>query len=90
MYGTNPENDTIALLPLLTDYLFTCPSRRFLSLSNYSQSGRWLYLFNHTLSFNGWGPYAYCQDYVCHGAELPFVYVRIHSFVRSFGLLLRN
>lgn len=79
MYGTNSENDTIPLETLMTDYLFTCPSRRFLALSNYTHAGQWLYFFNHTLSFPGWGPYWYCQDYCCHGAELPFVFVRLES-----------
>ncbi len=33
------------------------------------------YLFNHSLSFDGWGPdYAFCDGHVCHGAELPFIF----------------
>ena len=62
------------MLQLMTDYLFTCPSRRFLALNNHTQAGQWQYFFNHSLSFPGWGPYYYCQDYACHGAELPFIF----------------
>lgn len=34
------------------------------------------YRFDHALSFNGaWGPnYTFCDGYVCHASELPFVF----------------
>lgn len=62
------------MIQLMTDYLFTCPSRHLLALNNRTQASQYLYFFNHSLSFPGWGPYAYCQDYPCHGAELAFVF----------------
>jgi hypothetical protein len=34
-----------------------------------------MYRFNHSWSFNGWGPrYPFCEGHVCHGSELPFVF----------------
>lgn len=55
LYPPNSENDTISMLQLMTDYLFTCPSRRFLALNNNTQASQYLYFFNHSLSFPGWG-----------------------------------
>src|SRR5690242_7095071 len=58
----------------MTDYLFTCPSRHFLALNTNTRASQYLYFFNHSLSFPGWGPYYYCAGYPCHGAELAFVF----------------
>jgi carboxylesterase type B len=34
-----------------------------------------LYQFNHSLSFDGWGPdLQCCVSHVCHAAELPYVF----------------
>lgn len=69
---------------LLTDYAMVCSSRHIANLAssyfNISDSV-YYYQFNHPLSFDGWGPnYTFCIDKVCHGAELPFVFVRSSKY----------
>jgi len=76
-YPCDESDCRMTLSILLTHYLFTCPSRNVgFSIGNYSSSaGIYFYNFNHSLSFNAWGPnFTFCQDYACHGAELPFVF----------------
>ena len=64
---------------LLTHYSFVCPTRNVANAIAAAPNAPpiYYYHFNHSLSFDGWGPkFAYCRNLVCHGAELPFVFVR--------------
>lgn len=74
----NSSHDYRPLLSeLLTDYLFSCPTRYFAKLWNQNiQTQVYLYHYDHVLSFSQtWGPrYWYCVDQCCHGSELPFVF----------------
>eukprot|EP00211_Chloroparvula_japonica_P001091 CAMPEP_0119122462 /NCGR_PEP_ID=MMETSP1310-20130426/2708_1 /TAXON_ID=464262 /ORGANISM="Genus nov. species nov., Strain RCC2339" /LENGTH=572 /DNA_ID=CAMNT_0007112119 /DNA_START=81 /DNA_END=1799 /DNA_ORIENTATION=+ len=71
---TRPE-----LNDMLTDYLFLCPTRDVGRSFNTQRPELefYKYRYNHVLSFyDAWGPdYEFCWfDYVCHAAELPFVF----------------
>lgn len=69
------EDCRLTLSILITDYLFTCPSRNMAYQAASYGAPVYFYNFNHVLSFDPWGPdYAYCVNYTCHGAELPFVF----------------
>jgi carboxylesterase type B len=63
---------------LVTDYLFTCVTRNVASQiqqHDKSSGNVYLYRFNHSLSFDAWGPkYPYCKGHSCHGAELPILF----------------
>ncbi|XP_078495956.1 crystal protein-like [Ciona intestinalis] len=64
----NPMDD------LVTDYLFTCPSRRVMN-ADASSNDVWWYMFNQTWSFpEFWENYTKCYDLVCHSAELPYLF----------------
>jgi len=63
-----------------TDGLFKCPTRN-ISAAHWSngnlQANIFMYHFNHISSFNvkAWGAnYTECDDVVCHGSELPYVF----------------
>lgn len=57
--------------------LFPLSFRKVLtSISKSNEHDVWAYYFDHPLSFDAWGPnYTFCLGHVCHGAELPFVFV---------------
>jgi acetylcholinesterase/cholinesterase len=67
------------LAVLGTDYVFDCPTRYALEniQQHLSSSGfnAYLYNFNQSLSYDGWGPnYTFCIGKVCHGIELPYLF----------------
>jgi len=66
-----------ALAYIGTDYVFTA-STRFAAEGLFKHNGNepvYLYQFNHSLSFDGWGPnYTYCEGHACHGVDLPYVF----------------
>lgn len=78
MYPDNHAPDTRDVLSVLgTDYIFHCPTRWFVrTIANQQpEIPVYQYGFNHSWSFNGWGPlFPDCVGHVCHGAELPFVF----------------
>ncbi|KAL5022719.1 hypothetical protein ScPMuIL_001874 [Solemya velum] len=59
-----------------TEFVFSCPSRNATrNMIKHSDRNVWMYLFNHALSFPGWGPnLTFCEGHVCHGAEIPYVF----------------
>ncbi|XP_070541617.1 cAMP-regulated D2 protein-like [Ptychodera flava] len=58
-----------------TAYIFLCPNRKVERGIARVQDNVWVYLFDHVLSFDAWGPqFAFCRNHSCHGAELPFVF----------------
>lgn len=62
-----------------TDYVFDCPTRYAVegAINTLASSGNGIYLynFNHSFSFDGWGPnYTFCVGHVCHGSELPYLF----------------
>lgn len=67
------------LAVLGTDYVFDCPTRYAAEgASNAleaSGNSIYLYNFNQSLSYDGWGPnYTFCIGHVCHGVELPYLF----------------
>lgn len=70
-------NDNRDILSVLgDDYMFHCPS--FNASTHFylrSKEPVYYYLYNHSLSFDGWGPrYPFCVNRTCHGAELPLLF----------------
>jgi len=56
-----------------TDYIFTCPTRYVAKLTQKQNIPVFLYMFNHSLSWPGWGDeFAFCEGKACHAVELPF------------------
>ncbi|XP_002741968.1 cAMP-regulated D2 protein-like [Saccoglossus kowalevskii] len=55
-------------------YMFVCPEQvSARGISKYSDT--WLYVFDHAISFDAWGPnYHCCVNHPCHGSELPFIF----------------
>lgn len=63
-----------------TQYTFSCSTRHAVwGLTNLTRAGEvknplWLYVFNHSMSFD-WGKgFEFCNGHSCHGVELPFVF----------------
>ena len=52
-----------------TDYTFTCPTRyavKALIQQDEKNNPVWLYNFNHSLSFDGWGKeFSFCDGHSC-------------------------
>jgi carboxylesterase type B len=67
-----------ALARLGTDLIFSCTARNVSdSFVTQSNSPVYTYLFNHSMTYDAWGPeFSFCIGHVCHGAELPFSFVR--------------
>lgn len=69
--GTGHGDNIPLLSQLLTDLLFTCANRYAVGQIPNSQKA-YAYQFNAVSGFD-W-PLTGCSDYVCHGAELPYVF----------------
>jgi len=70
------------LSTLGTDFIFLAPTS-FAALTVMKQQKQpvYLYQFNHSISFDGWGSrYFFCRGHVCHGSELPFVFHTTGNF----------
>ncbi|PRP78607.1 butyrylcholinesterase-like [Planoprotostelium fungivorum] len=73
-----------AFARLVTDAIFTCPSRRFAEVVA-NQTDTYVYEFNHKTEHSKWlmGDMTFCNDHVCHGAELPYVFGTLPQFTSS-------
>ncbi|KJE89008.1 cholinesterase [Capsaspora owczarzaki ATCC 30864] len=70
--GSEDQRPITALLA--TDYVFVCINRNVAAALSKSVP-TYHFIFDHALSFNGWGPnYTFCANASCHGAELPYVF----------------
>ena len=83
-----PRNLTDAredLSQLITDYVFTCPVRRF-SQNTSTFTPTWLYVFEQPLTFlNGTGYTPLCVTRPCHGAELPYLFQTLYRRGMDFS-----
>ena len=70
----NPADSRPELAVLVTDFMFACPARSVArELSKHVPV--FSYVFHNVLSVkNVWGMSSHCNDKVCHGAEIPFVF----------------
>ncbi|XP_077988429.1 cAMP-regulated D2 protein-like [Glandiceps talaboti] len=71
-----PAGDQREVLSIIGhQYIFFCPERKAArGISKYN-GDTWMYVFNHSLSFDAWGAnYSFCIGHPCHGSELPFVF----------------
>lgn len=75
-YPPNGYDNRDILSVLGDDYMFHCPSLN--ASDNFYVNSRapvFYYLYNHTLTFDGWGSrYPFCLNRTCHGAELPLLF----------------
>jgi len=73
---------------LITDAIFTCPSRRFAETLS-KQTPTYVYEFNHVTKNSDWymGQMTYCKEHVCHGAELVYVFGTMPKFTFSEQVL---
>ena len=84
------DDTRMQLSNVITDYGFTCSVRYMAELFYKFNSGTgnqlYWYNFQHVISFSqAWGPnFTFCDDYVCHGSELPFVFHSAKSGGFSF------
>lgn len=81
LYPPTQGDNRPSLSVVGTDFCFTCTTRYAVwGLTNYTAKQEslvpiWLYVFNHSISFNPWGKeYDYCNGHSCHAIELPFVF----------------
>ncbi|XP_077989481.1 cAMP-regulated D2 protein-like [Glandiceps talaboti] len=64
-------------------FLFVCAKRSVLREISSRGVPVWTYVFDHAMSFDGWGPdFSFCVNHSCHGSELPYLF---HS-VQLVGL----
>ncbi|CAF1080494.1 unnamed protein product [Rotaria sordida] len=54
---------------IATQWVFACSNRIFAR-----KAASYSYVFGYPLDFDGWGNETYCNGYVCHGAELPYLF----------------
>jgi len=76
-YPPNSSGDQRPLTSeVATKYVFSCSNLNATGLlANERVVPVWHYVFDHAMSFDGWGPnYTFCVNHSCHGVELPFVF----------------
>lgn len=83
-YPSNDEDDRPIAASLGTDYTFICSTKHAIrGFVNGTHLNMWVYTFNHSFSFDGWGPgFSFCEGQSCHGAELPYVF---HTDISVLG-----
>ena len=70
---TQDERDT--MVKVSTDLVFACPTRNATRLiRSHGVSDVWMYVWDHALSFPGWGHVTECEGRVCHGSELIYLF----------------
>ena len=73
-----------ALSYVLTDFWFKCSAHRIAKAAAAGGWPAWVYRYNHEDSFKKlWPIYGLptqCEDRVCHGAEIPFVFDNYANF----------
>ena len=78
-----PEGDIDSrdtLIQLVTDFLFTCPSRNISrSLELHGNQSVRRYVFDHAYASRDWGNLWFCNGHVCHGAELSLVFYNLKN-----------
>jgi carboxylesterase type B len=87
-YSCSAAPCTTPLANVITDSMFTCPNRQ-LAIQAGSTQNLYMYLFTQASSFNLWGPsnpisVPACQDKVCHGDEIPYVFNTAWAIDQTF------
>ncbi|GFS21646.1 carboxylic ester hydrolase [Elysia marginata] len=74
-----PKDQREVIVKVSTDLIFACSTRNLTrTLLAQGQPNIWLYVWDHALSFKGWGPITWCEGRVCHGSEIAFVFDSAH------------
>ncbi|KAM8883947.1 crystal protein [Synchiropus picturatus] len=73
LYRDADRRDMLA--QIVTDFVFQCPTRRSARAGRATGSKMWTYIFDHVPSDHRiWSGLSFCDQHVCHGAELPFLF----------------
>lgn len=59
---------------IVTDYIFTCPTRRALLSGKNNNQNEWFYIFDQKLPFSEFWDSELCDNVACHSADLPFIF----------------
>ena len=71
----NPKDERGNLVLLSTDLVFVCSTRNVTqNIIKFGENQVWMYVWDYAFKFKGWGNVTFCQGYVCHGSEIPFVF----------------
>lgn len=74
-YPPNGVDNRIPMNAIGDDLLFYCPMINSTIEMSDGDPPIYIYHYNHSLSFDGWGPrYPFCQGHPCHGGELPILF----------------
>ncbi|XP_070541618.1 crystal protein-like [Ptychodera flava] len=75
-FPPSDSKDQRDLLSLIGhQYMFFCPERIAARGISTHSGDVYMYVFNHTISFDAWGAnYSFCVGHPCHGSELPFLF----------------
>lgn len=88
-YANSKNPASSGMMPMcrwLTDYWFSCPSAFLLDAVAVHNANIWLYEFDHIMSFDPWpSGLQQCTQYVCHMAELGFVFDFSWNFTFTAG-----
>ena len=72
---SQPSDERNQMVKLGTDLIFACPTRNASRvMRSRGLTDVWLYVWDHALSFPGWGPITFCDGRVCHGSEIVYVF----------------
>jgi acetylcholinesterase/cholinesterase len=84
-YPPNAQDNAPVVSQLVSDYLFFCSSR---ALAAGGSGPLYAYFFSQLTNFNLWDLYPplvpQCNDQVCHGDELPYVFHSATDILQSF------
>ena len=73
------EDESIQMTKLSTDLLFTCSIRNVTqSVAIHQHSNIYVYVWEQVFSYPIYGKFSACNNYVCHGTELPFLF-KVHK-----------
>ena len=74
--GSARRDQRDTMVRMSTDLVFACPARNATRLvrSHGGVADVWLYVWDHALSFPGWGHVTECRGRVCHGSELIYLF----------------
>ncbi len=84
LYPLPKDSDDCRMIfaSVITDHLFACAHRRAARAVVDTAGHAYLYRYNQTLSFDGWGKMQYCNGHACHGVELPYLFNTVEEVMQ--------
>ena len=72
---SDPSDERNEMVKMSTDLVFACPTRNATRMMrSQGLTDVWMYVWDHALSFPGWGHVTFCEGRVCHGSEIVYVF----------------